>query len=227
MSADNRHEKHDEHDLQELDSGSATGGTSEATMVRRPTAVVGELGMVALMRLCLLGTPAYMIARVPVDAGSCVDGVAIPVDGGLPVALQSKATTDGLTVHASLLGRSILLMLVLLGADCGGPTSRSATRIFMLRPEDAFALPAELGRRFAADAWTYRFPAITVRLEKALAPYEVDPGNVAQVLAQHAARIAREILAADQQDDNAHGTVVGDPATALGVTGPRPCGGVL
>jgi hypothetical protein len=124
------------------------------------------------------------IANPTRDIG--VDLIAYGADltWSLPVQLK-VINSGGLRVDTKYLHKNLCLVYVLLGQrDGGGLTTRAETAAYLLTPEQAWALPSRMGRKFDPE-WNnyYLFGRIPKRLIQLLdSEFRVDCGRWAERL---------------------------------------------
>lgn len=113
------------------------------------------------------------LAQPDRDAG--VDLIAYPTDFSWFCPIQLKtASVNGVTMWEKYVGKPLAVVYVLLGAADGGPATRPETRAYALPPADAWDLPRRCGRTYdPVNHGTYRFPAVTARLQQELQLYAV------------------------------------------------------
>lgn len=94
----------------------------------------------------------------------------------LPVQLK-VLNTGGFRAEAKYLGRHLVLIYVILGSLDGGPANRPTTEAYLLTPEQAWALPSELGRKWdPADHSYYGFGGLPAALLDRLSQYRLSTG---------------------------------------------------
>ena len=148
--------------------------------------------LLGMLWLCGQLTQAGVETASPArDTG--IDLISYDLDVNWVVPIQLKViNTGGVRVEAKYLGKTLALIYLLLGARDGGPANRADTSAYLLTPEQAWALPVELGRKFSPDDHLYYNCGLPRLLLARLARYRVQPAEWATRLQEIALRWAQE-----------------------------------
>ena len=114
-------------------------------------------------------------------------------------------STSGFRSEARYLGRRLALVYVLLGLPDGGPASRPATEAYLLTPEQAWKLPAELGRKQDPADDYYGFGGVPSALIDRLDQHRLSGGPALAGQLRDAARSLQPTLARDRRPRQACG----------------------
>lgn len=117
------------------------------------------------------------VARPERDIG--VDLVAYTADAAWMLPIQLKTIgLYGITVWQKYVGMPIGIVYVVLGDGDGGFGGRAETIAYLLTPDQAWEMPAALGKKFDPELHvTYRFSDLTRALASKLEGYRVLPGT--------------------------------------------------